>query len=313
PFRGNGYRAMLELISAAKPTPIGSLVPGLPIDVAAIVDKCLQADRSKRFQSANELAEACIASLGRSSLPRMDLSGEIAAPEELAAEDLHTVASVRLLTPRPALGGPTDPQETSPTRSIADLATGATMTGDSPLDPPTADATTTTGAAAASARLLASRTLTRSSDADSTTRSKSVRPPPPRRWGLAVGALAIAAGLIAFGFSRRASVEPSVGRQETGIASEATDARRASRRSAKEAASVAREPAEPPVARPIANASATSSATSPSATVSARTSPPRVTSSTSAHASTTSSITSGGKPRPASSAAAHEGVINAGF
>jgi hypothetical protein len=312
---------MLELISSAKPTPIETLVSGLPVDVVAIVDRCLKADRVRRFQSAQELADACIAALARTSLPRMDLSGEIAAPVELAAEDLHTVASVRKITPHPSLALATDPQETSPTRSIVQLPpTSSTMTVDAPLDPPTTDATTTTVAEDVSSRLAASQTITRSSDADSTTRRRSVRPAPPRRWGLAVGALAIIVGLVAFGFSRKTN------REATSDESTETrdEARHAAHRSPKETTvpTEALAEAPTPVAAPIATSKPSSPepSASPSSPVQvaiapARAQPPRAPSSapprstTTTAATATTTGTAASKPHPAP----HEGVTNAGF
>ncbi|MCX5748354.1 MAG: serine/threonine-protein kinase, partial [Proteobacteria bacterium] len=57
PHAGSSREAMLAQVVAGEITPIAVRVPGVPIDLAAIVDKAMATDRAARYRTAGALAE----------------------------------------------------------------------------------------------------------------------------------------------------------------------------------------------------------------------------------------------------------------
>src|SRR5438445_11927018 len=57
PFRGTTVLETLEQVKTAEPVSPSRLVPGLPRDAETIALKCLQKDPTKRYPSAEALAE----------------------------------------------------------------------------------------------------------------------------------------------------------------------------------------------------------------------------------------------------------------
>jgi WD40 repeat protein len=57
PFRGATVLQTLEQVKAAEPVPPSRLVPGLPRDIETIALKCLQKDPTRRYATADALAE----------------------------------------------------------------------------------------------------------------------------------------------------------------------------------------------------------------------------------------------------------------
>ncbi|MDX1632050.1 MAG: protein kinase [Thermoanaerobaculia bacterium] len=58
PFEGDTITTLVYQILSRDPTPIGEVVPDLPVEVQEIVDRLLEKDREDRFESAAQLARA---------------------------------------------------------------------------------------------------------------------------------------------------------------------------------------------------------------------------------------------------------------
>ncbi len=86
PFTGDHISTVLYKIMNEQPAAPSTLVPGVPRALDAIVVKCLEKDRTRRYTSCAELKADCLAVLG--ALP------EGATPETQPAEDMErTVAT----------------------------------------------------------------------------------------------------------------------------------------------------------------------------------------------------------------------------
>lgn len=58
PFEGTSLAALCVTVLNAKPQPLSELLPGVAPEFEAVVSKCLQKDRDRRFQNVGELARA---------------------------------------------------------------------------------------------------------------------------------------------------------------------------------------------------------------------------------------------------------------
>ena len=58
PFTGPGPAAVITAIASGRHVPLTEARPGVPPDVAAVVERCLEKEPSARFRSGNELAAA---------------------------------------------------------------------------------------------------------------------------------------------------------------------------------------------------------------------------------------------------------------
>ncbi len=57
PFQGDDITALMNRISGSEPTPLQVKVPGIPEELAAIVEKALRKKREERYSSGQELAD----------------------------------------------------------------------------------------------------------------------------------------------------------------------------------------------------------------------------------------------------------------
>jgi serine/threonine-protein kinase len=77
PFEGSNFHAMLMAINSIEPKPLLERVPEVPTEVCAVVHKCLEKKREKRFESALAFAEAVEALRASRSYPTLDLSAVV--------------------------------------------------------------------------------------------------------------------------------------------------------------------------------------------------------------------------------------------
>jgi tetratricopeptide (TPR) repeat protein/tRNA A-37 threonylcarbamoyl transferase component Bud32 len=73
PFQGGSRAAIMRAVLSSEPAPVRSVVPGIPVELAQIVHRCLETDPGARYGNGDELAAA----LRLAALP-----GSAAAPPE---------------------------------------------------------------------------------------------------------------------------------------------------------------------------------------------------------------------------------------
>ncbi|HEX2059466.1 MAG TPA: serine/threonine-protein kinase [Thermoanaerobaculia bacterium] len=96
PFSGSTATELLLRVCRDAPQPLASVRPDLPNELAAVISRCLEKDRDRRFASAGELAEALervLPRLSRLALPATPTMVISAAAEEREAAEPKIVAS----------------------------------------------------------------------------------------------------------------------------------------------------------------------------------------------------------------------------
>jgi eukaryotic-like serine/threonine-protein kinase len=79
PFAAPEIDATLDNVLNTSPRPIATIAPEVPPNVVAIVDRCLEKDRARRFQSVAELAAALSDAVGEMSITGMSRIGNVAS------------------------------------------------------------------------------------------------------------------------------------------------------------------------------------------------------------------------------------------
>jgi serine/threonine-protein kinase len=92
PFQAPNYNALMVAISRTEARPIGERVPGLPLQVEGIVQRCLSKTREERWSTAKALAEQIDRVLKESTLETVPLESIVTAPTELSPDDVRTIA-----------------------------------------------------------------------------------------------------------------------------------------------------------------------------------------------------------------------------
>ncbi len=94
PFSGATMAQTLVALSTREPTPLKSMVPTLPDELVAIVERCLKKNPDERFQTARELSAA---------LAPFEQTGTVVMPAAGAA--VHTLAPNSPTPPPNTIGG----------------------------------------------------------------------------------------------------------------------------------------------------------------------------------------------------------------
>ncbi len=76
PFTGETGMSLISSILKDAPTPVGDIKAGLPAELGAIIEKCLEKDPANRFASAEELRERLVA------LRRQVRAGQVLGPSQ---------------------------------------------------------------------------------------------------------------------------------------------------------------------------------------------------------------------------------------
>lgn len=119
PFPGSTYEQIIVRICSSQPVSLATLAPSCPPSLVAVVERCMERDRERRFQSASEVLEA----LGQASSVATPTSN----PSELApsgprvprARDSETIGSSSTIeAPEP---------QAPPKRDVRSLAIAAVL------------------------------------------------------------------------------------------------------------------------------------------------------------------------------------------
>jgi len=97
PFKAPNYNALMMMIAREAPPALVERAPELPREVLALVGRCLEKERERRFPTALALAEAIDDVLrAHPDAPSLDLEAVVQAPVELMPDDAQTIASETL-------------------------------------------------------------------------------------------------------------------------------------------------------------------------------------------------------------------------
>jgi len=145
PFLGDNMHAMLAAIAADPPRQLRNERPDLDPKLEAIIYRCLEKDRERRFASVTELAlalrpfggdEGAIASDRLSSTSRSSKQMQIATTEPAPRPDGHQTLDVPVAPPVPAVAAATQ-LDSPPDMPASDLRqTGAPVSSGSVSVPP---------------------------------------------------------------------------------------------------------------------------------------------------------------------------------
>jgi serine/threonine-protein kinase len=147
PFLGDNMHAMLAAIAADPPRQLCNERPDLDPKLEAIIYRCLEKDRERRFASVTELAlalrpfggdEGAIASDRLSSTSRSSKQMQIATTEPAPRPEGHQTLDVPVAPPVPAVAAATQ-LDSPPDMPASDLRkTGAPVSSGSVSVPPPA-------------------------------------------------------------------------------------------------------------------------------------------------------------------------------